>query len=129
MKKFIPFTRVRIGAVTGILLAGLVFTACKKSDNGNNNNNIPVSGLMVFNLSPDVTQAGFTISGNNLTNSPLAFNSYSGGYLSVYSGSRSLQSYSFNSGNSLATTTYDFDSSKYYSAFLVGTDTTYRNII
>jgi hypothetical protein len=105
----------------------LLFSACNKS--GNENDNTPVSGLMAFNLAPDLSLAGFAISGNNLTPSPLAFNNYTGVYLRIYPGSRSLESYNFSSGAALATTTYNFEASKYYSVFLAGTDSGYQNII
>lgn len=128
MKKFTSVMRMGARGFLGMALAGLLFTACKK-DHNDNNNNTPVSGLMVFNLAPDVVSAGFRISGNNLTYNPLAFNNYSGGYLSIYSGSRPLEAFNLNSGSSLATTTYSFDSARYYSAFLVGTDSNYQNVI
>jgi hypothetical protein len=114
--------------VTAILAAGLLFAACNKSHN-NDNANMPVAGLMAFNLSPDVSSGSFAISGNNLTPSPLAFNNFTGGYLSIYPGSRVLQSYNFNSGATLATTTFNFEASKFYSAFLVGADSSYQNVI
>jgi hypothetical protein len=128
MKKVFSSVRVSVWALTGILAAGLLFAACNKSHN-NDNMNTPVAGLMAFNLSPDVSLGGFTLSGNNLTPSPLAFNSFTGTYLGVYTGSRSVQSYNFNTGTTLATNTFNFEPSKFYSVFLVGTDSSFQNII
>lgn len=127
MKKFFS-NRVSAWALTGVLSTALLFGACMKNDN-DDNADIPVAGLMAFHLAPDLGPAGFSISGNNLTYNPLTFNNFTGGYLAVYPGSRSLDAYSFNSGNSLTTTTFNFEQDKYYSAFLVGADSGYQNII
>lgn len=110
----------------GILLAGVLFTSCKKSNF--NTENPDVAGLMAFNLSPDKTVV-VGLSNNLLTNSPLAFTNYTGGYLRIYPGERTLVSYDYNTEDSLASTTYIFEAKKYYSAFVVGADDAYQNVI
>lgn len=127
MKKFFSSIRVGAWALTGVLAAGLLFTACNKDHN--NDQDTPVAGLMAFNLSPDVTAAGFSISGNQLTSGPLNFNSFTGGYLSIYPGNRAVESFNYNNGGSLASTTFNFEATKYYSVFLVGADSSYQNIV
>jgi hypothetical protein len=122
MKRF----HLKAFALSSIVLAGLLFSACNKFDN--EDNNTPVAGLMAFNLAPDKT-VGFAIGGNALTNSPLSFTSYTGGYLSIYPGNRSVESYDYVSGDSVASASYNFQVEKYYSTFVVGIGGTYQNVI
>ena len=122
MKRF----HLKAFALSSIVLAGLLFSACNKFDN--EDNNTPVAGLMAFNLASDKT-VGFAIGGNALTNSPLSFTSYTGGYLGIYPGNRSVESYDYVSGDSVASASYDFAVEKYYSAFVIGSNGTYQNVI
>lgn len=112
--------------VVSILLIGTGFSACNKS--GLDNSNPNVAGLMAVNLAPDKT-VFINISGNILTNSPLGFNNYTGGYLSIYPGNRSVESYDYGSGDSIAAASFDFEAEKYYSVFVVGSNGTYQNVI
>lgn len=127
MNNLISNVRRHALAAIAILFAGLVLTSCLKDDD--DTPNPPAAGLMAFNLSPDVAAAGFSISGNNLTSMPLGFNSYTGTYLAIFPGTRSVESYNFNSGNTIATASREFGSERYYSVFLVGADSSYSNII
>lgn len=78
-----------------------LFSSCKKTpDTGSQ---LPVAGLMAFNLVPDQASVGFTVSGQNLTNSPLLYTNYTGDYLRIYAGNRDIASFDFNSGATLAT--------------------------
>jgi len=113
--------------VTGIVMAGLLFVACNKSDNAGISN-MPVSGLMAFNLSPDKA-VGVTLSGNSLLNQPLSFGSYTGSYLNVYPGNRLVESVDYASGNALDSSSYNFEPNKYYSLFVTGNSGNYRNVI
>jgi Domain of unknown function (DUF4397) len=85
--------------------------------------------LMAFNLSPDQNAVVMSLGGSNLGNASLAYNSYTGTYLPVYTGARELRSFDFNSGNTLATSNATFADSGYYSAFLLGTTGNYRNVV
>jgi hypothetical protein len=114
-------------AVTFILLSGFLFVSCDKNDNVDNNNS-PVSGLMAFNLSPDKA-VSITLSGNPITNSPLSFTSYTGSYLSIYSGNRLVQTFDYNSNTPIDSSTYNFEPQKYYSLFVIGRDGLYKNLI
>ena len=62
----------------GILLLLIIFSACKKYDN--KVTRIPSAGLMAFNLATDKDAVGISLSGNNLTNTPLSYTSFTGGY-------------------------------------------------
>lgn len=109
-----------------VLISAVFFGSCKKNDN--NNPETPVAGLMAFNLAPGQSAVGFQLSGNNLTNTILDYTSYTGGYLGIYTGARSVTAIDAGTNSTLATTDYTFEKDKYYSLFLVG-DTTYQNLV
>ncbi|MBX3238832.1 MAG: DUF4397 domain-containing protein [Chitinophagaceae bacterium] len=104
----------------------LLFSSCMKNESGPE---IPVAGLMAFNLVPDKNAVTFTLSGNALTNSPLQYNSFTGAYLSIYTGNRSAATYDPYSGALMASGEAEFEQDKFYSLFAVGYDDTYRNVI
>lgn len=87
-----------------------------------------VSGFMAFNLSPDQALVGVALSGNTL-NTPLPYTSYTGGYVRIFPGERSTESFDINSGNTVASTTYTYTPGKYYSLFVTGINGTYSNVI
>lgn len=125
MKRLISFLRKGIIPLVAFLAISFVFSACKKNVDTIQK---PAAGLMAFNLTADQPSIGVALSGNTLTNSPLAYTSYTGGYLGVYIGSREVTSYDFYSGATLATGSQTFDDSAYYSLFVVGTNETYKNV-
>ena len=110
------------------LFSVLIFSSCLKS-NDNNNPGTAASGLMAFNLSPDKSAIGISLSGNNLTNTALAYTNYTGGYLNIYSGSGTVAAYDAGSGNAFTSSDYNFEQNKYYSLFVVGKDSAYQNVI
>jgi len=113
--------------VLAVAAGGMLLTACLKSNN--NPNQQPVAGLMAFNLTSDQPAVAVTLSGNSLTQQPLGYGNYTGAYLSIYPGDRTVQSYDFNLGKMLATTSFNFEQGKYYSAFVVGDSSSYRNVV
>lgn len=125
MKNLVSLRKIILG-LSALFLASATFTSCLK--NNDNNNQAPVAGLMAFNLSPNASPIGFTLSGNNLTNSPLAYTNYTGGYLGIYTGSRTIAAFDASSYNVLASSEFTFEKDKYYSLFLIG-DTAYKNIV
>jgi len=114
-------------SVTSVFVISIMFIACNKKDN-NVNTNPAVSGLMAFNLATDKA-VSITLSGNSITSLPLSFTSYTGNYLSIYSGPRLIQTFDYNSGNSIDSVTYNFEPQKYYSLFVIGSNGHYRNVI
>ena len=106
----------------------IVFSACKKSNVNNDNTDQQVAGLMAFNLVPDKTVA-FTIGGNVLPGSPLVFNSYTGTYLPVYPGYRTVEAFDYSGNTSLASASDSFAVGKYYSVFVLGTGGNYQNVL
>lgn len=101
-----------------VALGLVIFASCKK-----NNNDVPetpASGLMAFNMVPDKQGVSITLSGNPITNQPLAYTSYTGGYLPVYTGDRQAVVYDALSGNQLSAAAMNFEQDKYYSLFAVG---------
>lgn len=127
MKNSMFLLRRNLTRASALVLLGLLLFACKKSNEISEN--IPVGHLMAFNLVPDKAAIGIALSGNLLTQSPLNYAGYTGGYLNIYPGSREIKSYDYSTGESLATTTYSFDSSKYYSMFTLGTVGAYQNLV
>ena len=113
--------------LTGFLLMTIAFNACKKTTY--TNSHTPVAGLMAFNLVPDSSAVGVTISGNNFTSTPLNYIDYTGNYRGVNTGIRDVTFYNFSTGAALAITSQVFADSAFYSAFLVGTTGNYKNVI
>jgi len=103
-----------------------LFSACKKDTPASNS---PVSGLMAVNLIPDQPGVDFIMSGSYLTNSPLVYTNYSGTYLSVYSGNRTIALGLANADTTVSSTDYVFEPSKFYSVFSMGANGKYRNLI
>ncbi|RYY63076.1 MAG: DUF4397 domain-containing protein [Chitinophagaceae bacterium] len=123
------FSSMRTGAIalfSGAML--LTMSACNKDNDNVNNPDIPVAGLMAFNLAPDVSSAGVALNGNNAV-SNLPYGNFTGGYVAVYTGDRAIESYNAASGARLAAGTYNFADSGYYSLFVVGTNNNYSNVV
>lgn len=114
-------------AIAGIILLSITMVSCLK----NNHDNTPTeaSGLMAFNLVPDKSSVSIALNGNSISYAPLSFTNYTGGYVGINPGNRTLESYDFNSGVLMADTTQNFVKDGYYSAFVVGAAGNYRNII
>lgn len=91
--------------------------------------NIPVASLMAFNLSPDKSNIGFSLSGNSLTTSGLAYGNYTGNYLNIYPGERPVNAFDYSSSAVYATSQGSFMAGKYYSLFFIGVNNKYRNIL
>lgn len=113
--------------IIGIFSLAILFGACKKTDS-NNNIPIPAAGLMAFNLIPNSGGIGVAIGTNTLTPQALYFNNFTGAYKAVYTGDRTLESYSFGSGSTLAKENHMFKDSAYYSVFVMGANDVYSNV-
>ncbi|MBS1567496.1 MAG: DUF4397 domain-containing protein [Bacteroidetes bacterium] len=117
-------------AVLSIAATGLLLSSCLKNNDNNNTPETPVAGLMGFNLASDQSSVQMSISGNSLSQSPLGYTAYTGGYLTIYTGSRTIESVNTQSGNTtLASTMGNFEQNKYYSVFLLGYNNHYRHVI
>lgn len=129
MKSFFSIFRVNVLSIALVAAGATAVVSCSKLDD-DNNQDVPVSGLMAFNLAPDQPGLILALNGNSLTNYPLPYTNYTGGYLPVYPGGRTLQAFSSNAGGqAIASANATFDPDKYYSAFTIGVDSNYRNII
>jgi Domain of unknown function (DUF4397) len=107
--------------------AGLVvFSACKKSND--TTPNTPVAGVMAFNLATNKPAIGISLSGANLLSSPLPYGGYSGAYLSIFPGNRTVDAFE-TVGTAFASTGYTFEEGKYYSVFVSGANGKYNNWI
>ena len=127
MKKTSRTIRVSLLFAGSFAFVALLLSACKKSTDFDSNT--PVSALMTFNLAPDKTAIGIAISGNVLTTTPLNYTSYTGIYQTIFPGSREVTAYDFGGGNTFATVSQNFEATKYYSAFVLGANGTYSNLV
>ena len=129
MKKMFNAVRNNILPITGIFLSLLLFSACNKLDDDNGNTNPPVAGLMAFNLAPDKSSIGISLSGSNLTNVPLNYTNFTGVYQPIFPGSRQVEAFDFGGPTPFATATRNFTAEKYYSSFTVGANGVYANMV
>lgn len=128
MKRLMSYLHSYAKPVTGLMLVSLLFAACKK-EKDIVNPRTPVAGLMAFNLAPDQNAVAVSLAGNNLGNTALAYNSFTGAYLPVFTGSREVRSFDANTGNTLAISPGNFADSAYYSVFVLGANGSYRNVV
>ncbi len=129
MKKFCNAVRPGMIAAGGLLMMGLLFSACKKSPD-DNSPAVPVAALMGFNLSTDKPAVGLAIANSSLTNAPLGYSSFTGGYQNIYPGSRAISAFDFYTSDSgFATATANFEAKKFYSVFVLGANGHYQNVI
>ena len=104
------------------------FSSCKKAPATDNIST--TSGLMAFNLIPDTTfSIAFAFSGISLTNAPLPYTNYTGSYLPITGGNLQLGLYKAIPDSLIMNTNYVFEPSKYYSAFAVGANGNYKEIV
>lgn len=129
MKRVLSSIRLNLLPVSGVLALGILLAACTKFDDDDNDSNTPVAGLMSFNLVPDKSAIGISLSGNLLTNSPLSYTNYTGTYQRVYSGSREIESFDADSDSSFAKNSFSFEPDKYYSLFVTGANGNYSNVV
>jgi hypothetical protein len=127
MNKAFSYLRRGLVPVMAMMVAGILFTACLK--NKDDNPDIPAAGLMAFNLAPDQQSVIISLSGSSLTQSPLAYTSYTGVYQPVYAGNRTVAAYDYPNNSPLASAAYNFEQDKYYSVFVTGSNNSYRNVI
>jgi hypothetical protein len=126
MKKSLFSFRSILTAGLAVIVLGGLLSACNKNDSVSTR--IPSAGLMAFNLAPDKEPVGIALSGNLLTNQPLAYTAYNGVYQNIYIGSRQIEAFDFHNDSTLAQSTFNFEDSAYYSVFVVGNNGVYRNV-
>ena len=106
----------------------LTFSSCKKTPVVATAST--VSGLMAFNLIPDSTfSIAFAFSNISLTNTPISYPSYTGNYVSINSGNQQIGLFKANPDSLLVNTTFTFEPAKYYSAFAMGANGNYKDVI
>lgn len=126
MKKF--FAR-NIAAVLIVLSAGVLLSSCLKDNNNDDGQDIPAAGVMAFNLAPDQQAIEIRLSGSSLTQGPLAYTSYNGNYQRIYTGDRQIQAFGYPATTPLTSLNYNFEQDKVYSLFVVGADSSYKNVV
>lgn len=128
MKKIFSSMRPGMAMICCALSVVLLFSACRKSDN--TQNELQVAGLMAFNLAIDKPGVVITLSNNTLTPGSIPYAGYTGGYYNIYPGNRNVQAYDIsNTTTSITNSTHTFDAKKYYSLFVVGANNVYSNVV
>jgi hypothetical protein len=108
------------------LFSVILFSACKKDDVPAT----PTAGLMAFNMVPDsIESVVFVLNNNSITNQPLSYNNYTGTYLPIYAGARTLEVHDNNADSILTSESFTAEANKYYSAFLMGANGSYKTVI
>lgn len=128
MNKILSWFPKGVFPIVMVVVSGLLLTSCLKNNN-NDQQEIPASGLMSFNLAPDQQSLLIQLSGNTLTPNPLAYQSFTGVYQNIYIGNRSIAAFDYPNPSPLVTSNYTFGQGKYYSLFVVGVDKKYRNVV
>ncbi|MGN6420637.1 MAG: DUF4397 domain-containing protein [Pseudobacter sp.] len=128
MNKILSCFRRLALPVVAVAVSGVLFSACLKNKDGDSTQ-IPAAGLMAFNLAPDQQSLVIQLSGNTLTQSPLAYQSFTGVYQNIYTGNRSVSAFDYPDPTPLVTSSQNFEQGKYYSLFVVGTGDKYKNVI
>ena len=106
----------------------LVLLSCSK--NSQDTSTTPAASVMAFNLAPDKSNVAFAVSGSRLGNTVLNFAQYSGNYLGAPPGDKVVQAFDNNSSNTIfASTSYTFQTDKFYSVFFVGKGAHYANLV
>ena len=125
MKKNFEFNST-LKFLSATLFVVLFFTACNKDEDLTP---VPTAHLMAFNLAVDKPAVGFTLSGNQFGNNVLDYSAYTGTYLPIFTGSREVRSFDYTTGSTIAISQQNFADSMYYSAFLIGYDGEYKNVV
>jgi hypothetical protein len=127
MNQLLSYLRRGVVPVVTIVAFGALLTACSK--NKNENIDIPAAGVMAVNLAPDQQSIVVALNGNSLTNFPLGYAAYTGGYQAAYVGTRTIQAYDYPNNSPLTTDSFTFNDGKYYSVFVIGSNGRYRNVV
>jgi hypothetical protein len=114
-------------ALGSILAVSLIFSACKK--NNDEVTQTPVAGLMAFNLAPDQPGVYVSLSGNLLGGGAITYPGFTGQYLNIFPGNRLVESFSASGNQGLDSLTYNFEPKKYYSVFVLGAGSNYKNVV
>ena len=119
-----PLIQLLIIAFAGSIL----FTSCAKSSS--NSPNTPTASIMAFNLSPDKSGVGFALSGSKFTSGALGYAEYTGVYISVGTGNKTLEAFDYTSSSAVITSTpVSLATDKFYSVFLLGKGANYKNLV
>lgn len=108
--------------LSAVIISALLFISCNKNDD---DIKVDSAGLMAVNLAPGTT-VSFASSGNSISPG-LPFNSYTGGYVPLFPGPKSIEAYTMN--GLAANNSLNFESGKYYSLFLVDTGSALQQVI
>lgn len=100
--------------------------SCQKE--GSDYPDIPASGLMAYNLAPDLPAVGFSI-GTVPISGVLGYTAHMAGYVPVEAGNRQVGAFDANGGAAIASQTAAFLENAQYSTFLIGHNGQYRTVL
>lgn len=125
MKKFVNWNSLKWPVLSLMLLGAM--SACNK--NKDEMPRTPAAGFMAFNLALDKPSVGFSLSGSPVTKAPLSYSAFTGVYLPVNVGATEVKSYDYTNNATIATSNANLADSMYYSAFLIGANGNYSNLV
>jgi hypothetical protein len=102
------------------------FSSCAKENPGYAD--IPSARLMTYNLAPDLPEVAFTI-GTTPISDVLGYAEHTLNYVPVEAGDRQIGAINANGGATLATQTAAFSENAEYSAYLIGSNGSYRTVV
>lgn len=111
-----------------VLVFTTLFTACDNDNDYDPIDQDQLAGFMAVNTVTDQEAVSVALSGNYV-GPPLQFRNYTGGYVSIFPGERSTDTFGAYSGLNLASELYTYKKEKYYSLFVIGTRDNYKNVI
>lgn len=128
MTKLFSFTRSSVLLFVAFSANMIMLLSCTKSHQ--NNTNTPSASIMAFNLAPDKSSVGFSLSGSKITTTGMAYANFTGTYLTVTPGDKIVEAFDYNSSNGIfASTTATLKTDNFYSLFLVGKGAHYQTIV
>ena len=119
---------IRIKSVLAALFLGVFLISCSPDDDNYYIDPDQIAGFMAINTVTDQESIGVSLSGVRV-GQPLTYRAYTGGYLNIFPGERSTNSFSPYSGNTLTTLDFDYKKGNYYSLFITGREDDYDNIV
>lgn len=123
MKKTVGLKSILIAFLVGIFMI-----SCSTDDDNYYIDPDQIAGFMAINTVTDQESIGVSLSGVRV-GQPLTYRAYTGGYVNIFPGERSTNSFSPYNGNTLSSHTFEFEKGNYYSLFITGRKDDYDNIV
>jgi hypothetical protein len=129
MKSLKNLLRLKAGTLLLALSGTVLISSCTKEDAGGEPVYVPSSSLKAYNLAADRSSVSFSIGTIPLGTPPLAFMDASSGYIPINMGMLELKAVNVDNNQTITSLPYNFAENASYSAFLVGYNGEYKNVI